>query len=179
MDASLHTHSSSYRESLLEHLFAGEVMRHLWLRGYAKLEVLKPQVDNSGYDLVMEANGFVRHIQLKASHAGAATPRVNIHLALAEKPSGCVVWMKFDPATLNLGPFLWFGGAPGAKLPAIAAFEVTKHTKANAQGFKAERPNIRVVTRASFATLTSIDQVVTNLFGVFPSASTADTGYDI
>ena len=82
-----HTHGSSYRESLLEHLFTGEVMRYLWKERYTRLEVLKPQVDNSGYDLVMEANGIVRHIQLKTSYLGAATARVNIHVTLAEKPS--------------------------------------------------------------------------------------------
>jgi len=163
-----HTHDSSYRESLLEHLFTGEVMSHLWRAQYTRLEVLKPQVDNSGYDLVMEANGVVRHIQLKTSHLGAATPRVNIHRALAKKPSGCVIWIKFDPASLALGPFLWFGESPGMKLQAIEDFEITKHTKANAQGVKSERPNMRVVTRARFTELATIDDVVARLFGQQP-----------
>jgi hypothetical protein len=39
---------------LLEHLFAGEVMRHVWLSGIKRLEILKPQVDDGGYDLVLE-----------------------------------------------------------------------------------------------------------------------------
>jgi hypothetical protein len=41
-------------------LFAGEVMKHLWRRGDWRLEVLKPQVDDGGYDLVLEANAIVR-----------------------------------------------------------------------------------------------------------------------
>ena len=49
---------SSYREMLLEHLFAGEVMRYVWLSGIKRLEVLKPQVDDGGYDLVLEANSI-------------------------------------------------------------------------------------------------------------------------
>ncbi|HEY1307273.1 MAG TPA: hypothetical protein VGF24_27145 [Vicinamibacterales bacterium] len=32
-------------------------MRRLWIRNEWRLEVLKPQVDDSGYDLVLEANG--------------------------------------------------------------------------------------------------------------------------
>jgi hypothetical protein len=64
-----HNLYSSYREMLLEHLFAGAVMRHLWLRGFGRLEMLKPRVDNSGYDLVLEAHDIVRHKQLKASHS--------------------------------------------------------------------------------------------------------------
>ena len=56
-DETTHSLRSSHREALLEHLFAGEVMKHLWLRGDWRLEALKPQVDDSGYDLVLEANG--------------------------------------------------------------------------------------------------------------------------
>lgn len=160
-----HTHDSSYRESLLEHLFTGAVMSHLWQRSYTRLEVLKPQVDNSGYDVVMEANGIVRHIQLKTSYIGSATARVNVHLALARKPSGCVIWIKFRPSTLDLGPFLWFGGAPGQKLTSITDWKITKHPKGNAQGVKLERPNLRVVPRARFTELATIDQVVERLFG--------------
>jgi hypothetical protein len=48
-----HNLLSSYREMLLEHLFAGEVMRHVWLSGIKRLEILKPQVDDGGYDIVL------------------------------------------------------------------------------------------------------------------------------
>lgn len=68
-DVSEHSLHSSYREMLLEHLFAGEVMRHMWLAGCNRLEILKPQVDDGGYDLVLEANSYVRHVQLKPSVA--------------------------------------------------------------------------------------------------------------
>jgi hypothetical protein len=168
-----HNLYSTYREVLLEHLFAGAVMRHLWLRDSGRLEMLKPQVDDSGYDLVLEANGIVRHIQLKASHRGAATPGVNINVTLAEKPSGCVIWLRFDPATLDFGPFLWFGGVPGEKLPNLTSFKVTTHTKANAQGIKTARPKIRYVPKAKFESLPSLEDVVTRLFGVTASRPAA------
>ena len=160
-----HSRHSSYREMLLEQLFAGAVMRHLWLKGFRRLELLRPQVDDGGYDLVIEANAIVRHVQMKSSHHGAATASVNINVALAEKPSGCVIWLRFDPESLDLGPFLWFGGAPGEKLPDLASFKVAKHTKGNAQGVKTERPNIRTVPRARFEHLATIDEVVGRLFG--------------
>jgi hypothetical protein len=117
MTASEHNLFSAYREVLLEHLFAGEVMRHLWLRGNVRIEILKPQVDDSGYDLVLEANGVIRHVQLKSSHQHSTTADTKVSLHLARKPSGCVVWLLFDPATLQLGPYLWFGGQPGQPLP--------------------------------------------------------------
>jgi len=173
VSASEHNLYSSYREMLLEHLFAGAVMRHLWLRDVGRLEMLRPQVDDSGYDLVLEANGIVRHIQLKASHHGAATAGVNINVALAEKPSGCVIWLRFDPSTLDFGPFLWFGAAPGEKLPELSRFKVTTHAKANAQGIKTARPKIRYVPKANFESLPSLEAVVARLFGVTPSRSLA------
>jgi hypothetical protein len=33
--------------------------------------------------------------------------KVSVGRALAEKPSGCVVWIGFDKDTLQLGPFKW------------------------------------------------------------------------
>jgi hypothetical protein len=58
---------------LLEHLFVGSVQRALWRRAEGRLfaEILKPQVDDAGYDVVMECNGHVRHIQLKSSRIEA------------------------------------------------------------------------------------------------------------
>jgi hypothetical protein len=171
----MHNLRSSYREMLLEHLFAGEIMRHIWLNSTARVEMLKPQVDDGGYDLVLEANGIVRHIQLKASHLGARTSGVNINVMLARKPGGCVIWMHFDPNTLEFGHFLWFGRGPTEPLPDLQSFKIATHSKANAQGFKSERPNIRYVPKALFLRLESIDSVVHRLFGVLPLVAESDS----
>ena len=167
MSSSANEHNlySSYREVLLEHLLSGEVMKHLWLRGNVRIETLKPQVDDAGYDLVLEANGVVRHVQLKSSHAGSSTSEVKVSLHLAKKPSGCVVWLWFDPKTLQLGPYLFFGSPPGLPLPDIAGFKIAKHAKGNAQGIKHERPNVRVVPKGRFEKIASISDLVLRLFG--------------
>lgn len=170
--ANEHNLYSSYREVLLEHLLSGEVMKHLWLRGNIRIETLKPQVDDAGYDLVLEANGIVRHVQLKSSHSGSSTSDVRVSLHLAKKPSGCVVWLWFDPKTLELGPYLFFGGSPGHPLPDIADFKVAKHAKGNAQGVKLERPNVRVIPKSRFETLPSVSELVLRLFGPLKNAET-------
>jgi hypothetical protein len=159
-----HSLLSSYREALLEHLFAGAVMRHVWLSGTKRLEVLKPQVDDGGYDLVLEAEGVVRHVQLKATFKGSTVRRFNINRALAKKPSGCVVVLCFDRETLELGPFFWFGGKPGRPLPELGE-SIARHTKGNAKGVKAFRPQIRVLKRSSFTKVESIADVAKLLFG--------------
>lgn len=167
MTRTQHTVTSSYREILIEHLFVGEIMRRLWLRGITQFEVLKPQVDDSGYDLVLEANGIVRHVQLKASFHESSTRKVKAGLKLLSKPSACVIWVMFDPATMELGPFLWFGGAPGEPLPDITGMQVARHTRANAEGVKQERPAQRWIPRNAFTLVGGFDELVSTLFGQF------------
>ena len=140
-------------------------MKHLWKRGDWRLEILKPQVDDSGYDLVLEANSIIRHVQLKASFRGSTVQTTNINTALAAKPSGCVVFLWFDQDTLDLGPFAFFGAAPGKPLPDISALKVARHTRGNALGVKSERANIRTVPLSKFEKVDTIDQIVTRLFG--------------
>ncbi len=166
--ASAHSLYSRYREMLVEHLFSGEVMRFLWLRGNIRMEVLKPQVDDGGYDLVLEANEIVRHVQLKASHSKASTGEVKVSLSLAKKPSGCVVWTVFDQETLVLGPFLWFGATPGGPLPDLGT-KVAKHTKGTSKGVKLERPNLRVLPKRAFTRLNTVGELVACLFGPLKS----------
>ena len=83
-----HTENSTYREKLIEHLFVGELLKKSWIDEDCNLEVIKPEVDNSGYDIVLEANGIIRHVQLKASYIGGKTAKQKIHIKLSEKPSG-------------------------------------------------------------------------------------------
>jgi hypothetical protein len=83
----IHSERSSYREMLIEHLFAGELMRHFWRRESGLLEVAKPQVDDGGYDLVIESGGLIRHVQLKSSFLGSSLRAANIALALRRSPA--------------------------------------------------------------------------------------------
>lgn len=160
-----HSSYSSFRENVLEHVFVGDCLRRLWVRGIRDAEVLKAEVDAAGYDLVMDVAGTLRHIQLKASFNGSRVRRQAIHRSLAEKPSGCVLWLGFDPETLALGPFYWLGGQPGEPLPGIEGFKKARHTKGDATGHKSERRNSHVVGRAAFERLDTLDEVIERLFG--------------
>ncbi len=141
---------------MLEHLFLADLLKAMWP---TPVEIMKPQVDDSGYDLVLEANGILRHIQLKSSFMGATTAFQKVHIRLGEKPGGCVVWMLFQSATLEFDSFLWFGGKPGDPLPDLNKHKVARHTKANATGHKAERPMIRVIPRGRFEPLNKAEKL--------------------
>lgn len=67
----------------------------------------------------------MRHVQLKTQTEG----RISVGRALAEKPSGCVIWIGLHKETLELGFFMWFGGAPGLPLPDISTFPNPERTK--------------------------------------------------
>jgi hypothetical protein len=52
-------------------------MRHVWVSGGKRLEILNPQVDDGGYDLVLETGSVVRHMQLKTSFEGCSGMQCN------------------------------------------------------------------------------------------------------
>ncbi len=145
----------------------------------SQVEVLRAEVDGAGYDVVLECGSIVRHIQLKAARKTVKRAAVGFHVKLAEKPSGCIVWVHFDPETMRLGPFLWFGGPPGKPLLwtpgkplSLDEFKVGKHAKANSAGRKANRPNIRLVPRSRFKRLDTIADLVVRLFGKLSRSET-------
>ncbi len=160
-----HYAASSAREKLVEHVFLGELLRGLWRKNVRDLEILRPEVDSGGYDLALECRGIVRHVQLKSSHRDAKRAEVTANIKLVDRPSACILWIYFDPDTLLLGPFLWFGGAPGDRIPPLGE-KVATHTKHNADRQKTVRLGHRVVAKSRFARLDTIDDVIQRLIGL-------------
>lgn len=160
---------SSLRESIIEHLFVGEVLKALWLEDITQVEVLKPQVDDAGYDIVIECNrklndSLLRHIQLKSSYTGGKRAFVSVSKRLTEKTNWCVIWVFFDPISLDLDKFLWYGTIPGQPPPDMAKFKTAKHAKGDATGYKADKPGHHDVPKGEFDELKSIRDVIARLF---------------
>lgn len=163
---------STYRERLVEYLLVGGILKHLWRRGVHNVEVLKPAVAHSGYDLVLECNQIIRHIELKATNVGGKRAEVTVNVGLQRAPSGCVIWVTVNPEDLELGPFWWFGGEPSAPLPSMEGFRHGKQTR----GDKKERASIRSIPRTKFTRLDTVDEVVRKLFGEVPVKPMYNTG---
>lgn len=156
---------STLRERIVEHVFVGDVLRTLWKRGVTDVEILRPEFDAHGYDVVMSRGPVVRHVQLKTQAAG----KVSVGRALAEKPSGCVVWIGLNKETLELGPFMWFGGEPGLPLPDISEYPNPRRATHNAEGVRPTRKNHHELPPSAFEKLKTLDDVVVRLFGELPS----------
>jgi len=163
MDVSVN-HFSHTLENIIEHEFLGQLGRCLWLQGIKDFEILRGDTDDHGHDVIVEANGVMRHIQLKAMYDKGRRRDVNVHVKLLQKPSACVIWLIYDPATLEISNFRWFGGEPGQPLPDIGDRAV-KHSRANAQGIKAVRPNLRNVPQSWFDITDNIEELAKWLFG--------------
>lgn len=159
---------SSFYEQLVEHVFIADVLQEAWFGFGETVEVLRSEVDASGYDLVLDCAGVVRHVQLKTSSAAARTAQQKVNVALAEKPSGCIVWLvrhRDDERRRLRLSYRFFGEEAGQPLSSLVDFRVGKHTKADAKGVKKERPQIRVVPKGKFETIDTTRDLLVRLFG--------------
>jgi hypothetical protein len=163
VEESAHYQHSTLRERIVEHVFVGDALRTIWRRGVVDVEVLRPEFDAHGYDLVMARGPIVRHIQFKTG-ASRKPVDVSVSQALAEKPSGCVIWIRVA-ADLDMGPFFWFGAAPGMPLPTIDGYPNPLRATHNKQGVRPLRKNHRLIPREIFRQLANLDELLETLFG--------------
>ena len=166
-EAAAHYLHSALREKIVEHVFVGDALRWFWQHRVIDVEVLRSEFDAGGYDLVMSRGNIVRHIQFKASLAGGKRASVNASVRLLDKPSGCIIWILVD-SKLELVGYRWFGGSPGKPLPDIRSMKTATHTKANAKGEKAERPDQRIIPGNRFDSTDSLGKILEWLFGPLP-----------
>jgi len=164
IEPSPHSADSSLREQALGHVFLGQLLTFMWRNSARDIEVLKSEVDRGGYDVVLEANGVIRHVQLKSSFRGSKVREVDVSTKLLRKPGGCILWLEFDRESLSIERFYWFGGKAGDGLPDLG-LRVSRHSKGNSKGEKNERLGHRVVAKADFQMLADIREVVEKLFG--------------
>ena len=154
---------SSYQEKLTEYVFLAELLQEAWLGRRRQIAVMRPDVDNAGYDLALECEGVIRHIQLKSSRWDAKTSRQGVNARLGDIPGGCVIWLfhRYDGRRVRL-EYQFFGGDPG-ELPELGD-KVAVHTKANAQGVKTIRPNRRVLNKGQFTPVGGVGELIDTLF---------------
>jgi len=154
---------SVLREKVVEHIFLAELSKALLLALGMPFDILRAEFDANGYDVAIEANGLLRHVQLKTTATVGRTASVSVQTALAEKPGGCVVWILVDAETLALGPFLWFGGEPGRPLPPLGDRAV-RHSRGDATGKKKVRSGLRRLPRGKFTRIETIEELAHVMF---------------
>ena len=161
------TAASSSMEHLLEHVVLADLLQEAWFGRGQLIDILHSSVDAFGHDVVLECGQVLRHVQFKARRLDATTSTYKINTRLADRPSGCVVWLGWlrRPSENRVDiEYRWFGGLPGEPLPDIGDV-VAKHAKANAAGVKLERPDIRRINLGKFERLDGVPALLQRLFG--------------
>ena len=144
-------------------MFLSDILEEAWFRRELTIEVLKPDVDNSGYDLALQCGKNFRYVQLKSSKQGASTKKQTLNAKLAQKRGGCAIWMFQDKSDSGVSlTYRFFGKSPNEH-PDLGG-KIGKHTKANAQGEKKERSNTRVVPKSRFDEPVGIADLFDKLF---------------
>lgn len=162
---------SNVREKILEHRLISDLAETMVRRG-VEMDVMHSEFDAHGHDVVLEAAGVIRHVQLKAMMAGGKRRDVNINVRLRSRPSGCVIWMVYDPTSLNVEEYRWFGGNPGELLPYLGT-TVARHAKGNALGEKTFRNRHRLLGKAKFEVVPDLGALANRLFGPTRSLATS------
>ncbi|TZG25802.1 hypothetical protein [Sphingomonas montanisoli] len=75
-----------------------------------------------------------------------------------------MIWLTYDPDSLEITTIRWFGGRFGEPMPALGD-RIARRTRPNADGKKLPRTDHRVLTRSRFTILPDIGALADNLFG--------------
>jgi len=157
------SHRSRDRENFIEHVFISEILQECWFVREQPIEILRSEVDAFGYDLVLECNGLIRHVQLKATQTGQSTRKQTINRYLEQKVGGCVVWIVFnhraDESRVRLD-YLYFGGRrPRDRMPTLG------DTPALNPRSKTPRKNSRVLDVRQFDAIPTTGELLNRMFG--------------
>ena len=162
--------SSSHREKVVEHVFLGELLRYLWVAKISGVQVLKPEVDAAGYDLVLSLGKVIRHVQLKTSMHDAKARSQPIHESLGEHPSGCIVWIRLNDDLTLRSLSLVRRRSRGNRCRTSRGSNGAKHARANAEGVKKEREQTRRIPHSKFKSVPDLAELVGKLFWQVPVA---------
>jgi hypothetical protein len=138
-------------EKILEYRFLADLTSELYQQGIP-CDVMRGDVDHHGYDLAIEANGILRHIQLKGQTHGARTGNWNFNVNLWERGSGCIVILEHKDFCREISRFKYLGGPPGQPLskdliPRTEESPTEESPKARPSGGKKLSKKVRLTSR--------------------------------
>ncbi len=155
---------SIFREKMLEHVFLSKLLQLAWLKkGRKRIEILRPEVDDSGYDLLLECGEERRYLQLKSSgikSSAKSRPQI-VNVGLETKAGGCVVQIlsceNDESGEIQL-KFRFFGDKDPKKCPNLGKEPGTHPITGK------ENPNKRKIHISKFCKPTGIEELFDILF---------------
>lgn len=159
--------NSSFYEQLVEHKFISELLQEACFRYGKTIEVLRSEVDAYGYDLVLEYQGVIRHVQLKTSKPDSSTSNQSVALRLTQKENWCVVWVRrslpsADKRRIELS-YSFFGTQQDIS-PDLQDYAVTLHTRKGKDNLRQPREGHRKVHKREFIAAKDMEELFKLLF---------------
>jgi hypothetical protein len=157
-----HAFRSVHREMILEYRFLSDVLQFIWSHDPEAESpiVMRSDVDDGGFDLIVEWRGCLRHIQLKSTVGRPSHIRVS--KTLCSKPAGCVILM-FCSNDLSQVSYSWLGPAGRGERLTLPD-KPAKHVRADSTGTKRESISAVKVPLTLFKPLDGPGALVATLF---------------
>lgn len=151
--------NSVMREKLCLHIFLSDIYKLCWKNEkYKDIQILFPEIDSSGADIVIVHKQVSCFIQLKSINKNSSTYKFPINKELFNQSSFCVLLFTLDEETISINYRIF-------KKKENLDYKNAKHSKANAEGIKKERPNIIELPKTEFADIRNtelIDKIFDN-----------------
>lgn len=92
---------SSMRETIFEHKFIGDFLSHCWQQSRFDVEVLRSEIDDAGYDLVISIGKITSYLQLKVTAKDTDTSEFPIHEKLINKERSFILLIEYNRKDLS------------------------------------------------------------------------------
>lgn len=157
---------SSHVENVLRHAFLAELASEVWRDDPNEpLGISNAEVDDSGYDVVLERNAIIRRIQLKQHHEGKAPRAFSVRVEFATYHGSCIVAIAHSLIDLKPTSYSFYGSGPEEPMPYVEALRTTKAPgRRTADGKRIMRMKYRDVPFSQFKRNLSIRQLIEELF---------------
>ncbi len=157
---------SSHVENVLRHAFLAELAGEVWRDDpHEPLGISNAEVDDSGYDLVLERNATIRRIQLKQAHDKKIPRKFSVRVEFATYPGSCIVVVAHSLLDLKPTSYSFYGSGPDDPMPYVEAHRTTKAPgRRKADGSRILRLRYRDVPFSRFKKNLSIRQLIAELF---------------
>ena len=160
---------SSYVENILVHRLIASLAGELWNRDpNYQLNVFNPEVDNTGFDLVLACADEVRYVQVKQVHTRGAARKFSVRLEFAKMTGSCVIVVVYSYSNLEVEHFLFFGGLANEPMPNIENENASVSARGT-DGEKKKRLHYRDVPRKRFQGPLKIGKLLDSLFSHDPA----------
>lgn len=157
---------SSYVENVLTHSMISSLAGDLWRRDpEVRMDILRTEVDESGFDLVLTMSGQGRYIQIKQVNSEGRNKNFSVRADFALMPGSCVVVIVHRDSDLSIEGYRFFGAALNKPMSSVDGFNSSiLPGRRGKDGNRRVREHYRDIPGACFTKLNSVSDLLEALF---------------